>query len=259
MNRSPWLVPLAVLIGIGCGSKPEEVSAKTEQVQPAAQMAQAPAAPAATGGSSVKGTVKFTGTAPKGQPVQMAADPVCQQAHPAPVYSEEVVVGEGGALKNVLVYVKEVPGSFPPASQPVVLDQSGCWYSPHVFGLQTNQPLEIVNDDPTMHNINAKPVQNPPFNIAQPQKGMKMTKSFPKPEVPVKFKCNVHPWMNAYAGVFTHPFFAVSGADGSFTLQGLPAGTYTVEAWHEKFGTQSQQVTVGDGETKSVSFSFSGS
>src|SRR3989338_7188187 len=136
MKHSRWLspVPLAVLIGIGCGGgKPPEASAKTEQAPvAAAQVAQAPSGGNPTGSGVISGEVKFSGTPPKAQPVQMAADPVCQQAHPEPIYPEEVAVGPGGGLKNVLVYVKEgLQGSFPPAAQPAMLNQSGCWYMPH--------------------------------------------------------------------------------------------------------------------------------
>jgi len=254
---------LGILVAIGCGSStPPEASAKTEPAMaqtPAAAPAQ-PAAPAA-GSAAIRGTVKFTGTAPKRSRVQMDADPVCQQQHAEPVYTEEVVANEAGGLKNVLVYVKEgASGPFPAPAAPVVLDQKGCWYNPHVFGIQVNQPLQVVNNDPTLHNVNAKPTVNPPFNIAQPAipgKAMKTEKKFAKPEVGVKFKCNVHSWMSAFAGVFEHPYFGVSDADGNVAITGLPAGTYVIEAWHETLGTQTQTATVGDGESKTVEFSFS--
>ena len=187
----------------------------------------------------------------------MDADPVCQQQHTSPMYSEEVVVNDNKTLKNVFVYVKEgVKGPFPAPTTPATMTQMGCWYQPHVFGLQVDQPFDIVNADATLHNVNAKPTSNPPFNIAQPVKGMKSTKKFSKPEVMVTFKCNVHPWMHAFAGVLDHPFFSVTGTDGAFAISGLPAGTYTIAAWHEKYGTQTQTVTVGDGESTSVDVTF---
>ncbi len=264
MTRSRWFssLALAVFVGIGCGSgKPPEASAKTTTAEPAApmQLAEAPAAaaPVVAGSASVRGTVHLNGTAPKGEVVKMGADPVCQQQHATPVVTEEVVANAQGGLKNVFVYVKEgLSGSFPAPTTPVVLNQTGCWYQPHVFGIQANQPLEIVNDDATLHNINAKPTTNQPFNVAQPVKGMKTTKKFTKPEVAVHFKCNVHPWMSAYVGVVEHPFFAVSGDDGAFSISGLPAGTYVLEAWQEKYGTQTQKVTVGDGAAQTVDFTF---
>ncbi len=214
------------------------------------------AASAATGSATVGGKVTLDGAAPAREKIKMAADPVCLQQHKEAVLSEEVIAS-GGALQNVFVYVKEgLSGSYPAPSTPVVIDQVGCQYHPHVFGIQLGQPLEIRNSDPTLHNVNCQPKSNKRFNIAQPTKGMKSTKSFDQAEVGVPFKCNVHPWMTAYAGVVAHPFFEVSDEKGRFSLKNLPAGTYTIEAWHEKYGTQTQSVTVADGEAKSLSFSF---
>ena len=259
----------AMAVAIGCGSgTPQDASAKPQSAENApalTQLAQLAATPAPgsaassapAGSASIHGSIRFDGTAPSQDKIQMNADPVCQQQHTTPVYAEDVVVNANGTLKNVFVYVKSgVNGSLSAPSQPVTLRQSGCWYAPHVFGIQANQPLEIVNDDSTLHNINAKPTANQPFNVAQPVKGMKTTKKFTTPEIMVKFKCNVHPWMNAYAGVTDNPFFATSSDTGSFTIKGLPAGTYTIEAWHEKYGTQTQDVTVGNGESKSLDFTF---
>ncbi len=260
--RTMSAVIVAVLLAIGCGSgKPQDASATDTHGQPEqpTRLAEMPANASSTataGRASIHGTVHFTGTAPTPEKVKMDADPICQQQHATPVYMEDAVVSNS-MLKNVFVYVKDgAKGPFPSPTTPVVLAQAGCWYNPHIFGIQVDQPLEIVNNDATLHNINAKPTINQPFNVAQPVKGMKMTKKFAKPEIMVKFKCNVHPWMNAYVGVVDNPFFSVSGADGSFTITGLPAGTYTLEAWHEKYGTQTQTVTVADGETKTVDLTF---
>ena len=213
--------------------------------------------PAFAAGATVTGKVSFEGAAPAREKIKMAADPVCLTQHKDPVLSEDLVVNNG-ALQNVVVYVKDgLSGkTFPAPTTPVVIDQAGCQYHPHVFGIQVGQPLEIRNSDATLHNVNAQPKLNKRFNIAQPTKGMKSIKTFDKVEAPVPFKCNVHPWMSAYAIVLDHPCFKVTGEDGSFTLRGLPAGTYTLEAWHEKLGTQTAQVTVADGETKSVTFTF---
>lgn len=267
-RRSLVSLLLAAAVGIGCGGAAQQASALvTEDAAPSGaplQVAQESGEPApqagsqsSGGGASVVGTVRFTGTPPQPKAVQMDADPTCKQQHATPVTSEVVAVDANGMLKNVFVYVKDgLQGSFPAPSTPVVLDQAGCWYQPHVFGIQVGQPLEIVNSDATLHNVNAKPTANPPFNLAQPVKGMKTTKTFSKPEVAVPFKCNVHPWMQAYAGVVAHPFFGVSREDGSFAITGLPAGTYTIEAWHEQLGTQTQSVTVADGDTKTLELSF---
>ena len=259
--HSPVLIAIVAAIGCG-GGKPQSASATTDAASSSEsrmQLAQAPtgAPPAGGGSASIRGTVRFAGTAPASEKVRMDADPICQQQHQTPVFSENVVVNSNGTLKNVFVYVKEgAKGPFQAPTTPVVLEQKGCWYLPHVFGIQVNQPLEIVNSDATLHNINAKPTVNQPFHVAQPVKGMKTTKKFTTPERMVKFKCNVHPWMNAYAGVVEHPFFSVSGEDGAFAITGLPAGTYVIEAWHEKYGTQAQNVTLAEGEAKSVELSF---
>ena len=235
---------LMVLVLVAAGNKPQEAAA----VKPAE------AAPA--GGAALSGSVSVTGNVPTPQKIKMAADPACAQAHPDAVMAREIVANNG-KLQYALVYIKEgLSGSFPAPAEPVVINQTGCMYEPHVFGVQVGQKVEILNSDSTLHNINCQAKSNKKFNIAQPTKGMKSTKTFDQPEVGVPFKCNVHPWMAAYAGVFSHPFFAVSGADGSFSIKGLPAGTYTVEAWHEKLGIQSQKVTVADGESKEVSFTF---
>jgi plastocyanin len=270
MNNVRWFSPLsvAVLVAIGCGGgRPQDATAEQKGAEapvqlaetPAAAPAAAPAAPSsktATGGGSVTGSIRFDGTAPAAQKVQMTADPVCAQAHSTPVMTEDVVVNSNGTLKNVVVYVKEGAEARPAPQTPVVLDQQGCWYTPHVFTIQVDQPLQIVNSDATMHNVNAKPSSNQPFNLAQPTKGMKSSKKFTKPEAGVKFKCNVHPWMSAYAVVTPHGFAGVSGDDGAFSIVGLPAGTYTLEAWHEKYGTQTQSVTVSEGGSAAADFVF---
>jgi len=214
-----------------------------------------PVDPATAG--SITGRVTFAGTAPSLPPLRMDSDPACaQQGGTAP--NESVVLGADGTLQNVFVYVKDGLGSlrFPLPSTAVVLDQKGCRYVPHVLGAQVGQRVEIVNSDPTLHNIHAVPTSNREFNTGQPLPGMKHTHLFTAREVMVPFKCDVHPWMHAYIGVLDHPFFSVTGGNGSFELKGLPPGTYTVEAWHETLGTQTQMVTVGAQETTTAEFSF---
>jgi hypothetical protein len=170
-----------------------------------------------------------------------------------------VVVVSGGKLGNVFVrVVGGLPdGPYPTPSAPAVIDQDGCLYQPRVLGVMVDQALEIRNSDPLMHNIKAVPSENRGFNISQPRAGMTTTRRFSTPEVMVPFECNVHGWMKAYIGVTEHPYFATSGADGAFSITGLPAGTYQLEAWHERFGTLTAEVTVGDGQTEAVEFNYS--
>jgi plastocyanin len=214
-----------------------------------------PVDPATAG--TINGRIAFEGTAPAPHAIRMDSDPNCaSQASGAT--DETVVLGNNGTLQNVFVYVKDGLGNlrFPVPSAPAVLDQKGCRYVPHVLGAQVGQPLEVRNSDATLHNVHAVPETNQEFNTGQPIQGMKHTHTFTTKEVMVPFKCDVHGWMRAYIGVLDHPFYAVTGADGSFTLKGLPPGTYTVEAWHESLGTQTQTVTIGASETRDVAFTF---
>jgi plastocyanin len=205
----------------------------------------------------ITGRVTFMGQAPAPEAITMASDPRCANTG---AVTETVVADAKGGLQNVFVYVKDGLGNlaFPVPTTPVVLDQKGCQYRPHVFGVQVGQPVEILNSDATLHNIHAWPMTNQEFNVGQALQGLRHTHTFSTREVMVPFKCDVHKWMNAFVGVLDHPFFAVTGADGTFTLKGLPPGAYTVEAWHEKLGTQTQSVTVGTKETKDIAVSFAG-
>ena len=169
------------------------------------------------------------------------------------------MAGPANALANVFVYVKSgVPAgqTFTAPTTAVVLDQDGCRYHPHVMGIMVGQPLEILNTDPVLHNIKAVAKANRPFNVSQPSAGMKTNRTFAAPEVMVNLECNVHGWMHAYLGVRPDPFYAVTGPDGSFSIKGLPPGTYTIEAWHEKFGTQTATVTVAGAAPKTQDFTF---
>ena len=213
---------------------------------------------AAQGGASISGQVKFTGAKPANAKIDMSEEPKCAEKHKTPP-TAETVVGQPSALGNVFVYVKSglpAGATYPAPGTPVVLDQDGCHYTPHVFGVQVGQPVEIRNSDPVLHNIKAKATKNRPFNISQPTAGMKTPRTFSAPEVMVALECNVHGWMNAFVGVLPHPFFTVTGNDGSFIIKGLPPGTYTLEAWHEKYGVQTINVTLGTTDWKTAQFTF---
>ena len=229
---------LAVLMATACGGGSE---------RPASD-APAAATDTADGPGVIAGTITFEGTPPPARPLKMDSDPKCI---PGPgAVSEQLVVGPGNGLQNVFVYVKDGLGqrTYAPSASPVMLDQKGCQYAPHVFGVQVGQAVKVANSDPVIHNVHALPKDNREFNFSQPAKVPPVDRVFAKPEIGIPLKCDVHGWMNAYANVVAHPFFAVTAADGRFEIKGLPPGTYTIEAWHETLGTQTQSVTV-DGKT----------
>jgi hypothetical protein len=212
-------------------------------------------------GGNVTGKANFKGSAPTPPKIKMNADPKCVRLHGGKeVVSDQVVVNSNNTLQWVFVYVKKgLEGKkFEAPKEPAKLDQQGCVYHPHVFGVMANQPIQITNSDPTLHNIHALPKNSTGFNIAQPKQGMKMTKFFAKPEIMVKVKCEVHTWMASYIGVLDHPFYAVTDERGIFEIKGLPAGTYELEAWHEKYGAQTMSVSVGAADTKTADFTFEG-
>ena len=206
---------------------------------------------------SVTGIVKFEGTAPKPTRIDMSSDPNCLKAHPSPGTTEDIVTSANGGLESAVVYISGgLEGrTFQPPAEPAVLEQKGCTYKPHVIALQTNQKLKVVNSDSTTHNIHPMPNYNREWNTTQPP-GVPIEESFAREEIAIPVKCNIHPWMRGYMAVFKHPYFAVTGMDGSFELKGLPPGTYTITAWHGKLGTQSQKVTVGAGQVQKVEFVF---
>jgi plastocyanin len=217
-------------------------------------------APATAGTTaSLKGVVRFEGMPPKSKLISMSADPSCAKQHSSPVLAQEVVTDSKGDLQNVVVFVAEGLGdrTFEVPTQPVVVEQKGCMYLPHVLAVRANQPLHMVNDDPTSHNVHPTPANNREWNKAEPP-GSSVDEAFAREEIAIPVKCNVHPWMHGYIAVFKHPYFAVTGKDGSFDLSNLPPGTYTIKAWHETLGTSTQTITVGANEAKEISFVFKG-
>ena len=229
----PGVVVLAVgLLAAACrGNTPPERPAATAK---------------ANGPGVITGRITFDGQPPVRAPIKMGADPNCKPGQEA--LAESTIVASDMGLKNVFVYVKDGLGSaiYETPTTSVVIDQLGCQYEPHVFGVQVGQPVEIKNSDPTLHNVHAIPKSNAEFNFGQQPSTPSIAKTFDKPEIGVMFRCDVHGWMQAYANVVTHPFFAVTKEDGTYEIRGLAPGTYTIEAWHERLGTQTQQVTVSE-------------
>ncbi len=222
-----------------------------------------PATPAAAptdtadGPGVIAGTITYDGPPQTARPLQMDSDPKCTPLPDGGV-SERLVVGAGNGLQNAFVYVKDGLGArtYAVPATPVMLDQKGCQYVPHVFGVQVGQTVKVANSDAALHNVHSTPKTNREFNFSQPANVPPVDRVFTQPEIGLPLKCDVHGWMNAYANVVAHPFFAVTGPEGRFEIKGLPAGTYTVEIWHETLGTQTQSVTVDGQAPAAVSAVF---
>ena len=235
----------SALAGAACGSAPAPAAAPGKKVDPA------------TAGS-ITGRVTLTGPVPAPETLHITADPVCIQAMGRNPKSDAILVAADGAVQNAFVYIKDTLSdyAFDVPTEAVTLDQRGCRYSPRIFGVRVGQAVEIINSDATLHNVHALPMINAEFNKGQPAQGSRMTQIFTAPEVMVRFKCDVHGWMAAYGGIMSHPFFAVTGADGAFAIKGLPPGDYELAVWHERFGTKSQKVTIGASQTQTVNFTL---
>jgi hypothetical protein len=246
----PWVLLLAVLfIVTGCNKKESEQS--SEPPPPTAVVD-----PATAG--SITGTVKLEGPVPSFKPIDMSAEAYCVTANPPPVVPPIVVAGPHDALANVVVYVKSGLDRYrydTPAT-PVVLGQKGCMYVPRVLAMMVNQPFEVNNEDQTIHNVHPMSRVNKAWNKSEPVGDPPIQSTFAKPELAMPIACNIHPWMRAFLFVFDHPYFDITPKSGEFALKNLPPGTYTIEAWQERFGFQDQAVTIGAKETKSVDFVF---
>jgi plastocyanin len=251
MTRShritPFLLLPAVLLVLGCPGDDPDRPPPADQVQ---------IDPATAG--QVVGTISFDGERPAPQPIDMRGEAACAEKHDGQPVDRPVAVGDGGGLKNVYVYVREgLPdGARPAADEAVELDQNGCIYEPRVLGLQTGQTLRIRNSDGLLHNVNARPENQRGFNISQPT-DMTTDRSFARAEVMIPVRCDVHGWMRAYIGVQDHPYFAVTEENGEYRIEDLPPGEYVIEAWHERYGTQTQTVTVAESGEARADFQYS--
>lgn len=254
-----WIT-IALLLTVmvaACGGGGEP-AAPDEEETGAGEAVTGPVDPATA--ATISGNVRFTGTAPEPEPILMDAEPICQEKHPDGAFRETVVVNDNGTLMNVFVYVKEGLGDleFPTPQEPVLLDQNGCQYIPHVFGIQVGQDLTIRNSDGILHNIHPMPSVNRPFNVGQPVE-MDTVRTFNQVEMFIPIECDIHDWMLGYLSVLDHPYFDTTGDDGTFSLPNLPPGTYTLAAWHESYGEQTMSVTIGEQETREIEFTFEGS
>jgi len=260
MRPGYWFCLAITLCLAGCGGDPPP------EPPPAAETPVPPPAPAPAAVSNnpedavgiISGLVTFEGDKPASKPISMDSVPACAKQHPVRIESEEVFVNGNGTLRNVYIHLKVgVPArSWPLPATPVVLDQKGCLFTPRVAAVRVGQVLEIGNADPMMHNVHPLTRRNEEWNVAQPPQAERLRQKFANPEVMIPFVCNMHPWMKAFVSVVDHPFFAVTGSDGSFKLSGVPPGRYEIEAVHERLGAKTLLVTVGAREEQSVQFSF---
>jgi plastocyanin len=252
-NRWIFFVSVLALCALlaACSKKENTEQSNNSAAEQQAQPAATPIDPTTV--ATVSGTVKFDGTAPKPSKIDMSQDPGCKGANEA-----ETLVVSGGDLANVFVYVKDGLGNrtFDVPSAPVVLEQKGCQYHPHVLGVMSGQTVDIKNSDPTTHNIHPTPKDNREWNESQPPSSPDIQKNFAREEIMLPVKCNQHPWMKMYVNVVKSPFFAVTTKDGKYEIKGLPPGDYTIAFVHEKLGEQDQKITVAAKETKTVDQSF---
>jgi hypothetical protein len=242
------LVPALLLAACGGNAKPV---VETPAALPEGHVDSATA-------GTISGRILFRGAAPAMPLIDMSSNPSCQREHKGPVRAETVVVNSNGTLRNAFVWISSglAPAHWAPPAETVKLTQSGCIYEPHVIGIMVDQRLEILNDDPVNHNVHANSQINAAWNISEPPKAEHSFRKFGSPEVLIPVTCSVHPWMRSYVGVSPHPFFAVTGQDGSFTLSGVPPGTYTIEVVHEKLGKKEGTLTLAPGGNAAIDFTY---
>jgi len=208
---------------------------------------------------TIRGTVTYEGRVPKFREIKMDADPICLSKHTEKVFPETLVLGANNEMANVFIRVKDgiFDNPFPAPTEPVIITQEGCMYTPHVVGLMVGQPLKILNPDGTLHNVHALSKINPEFNLAMPKFRRETTKIFGKAEFMFPIKCDVHPWMAAWISVMDHPYFDITEKNGRFRIDKIPAGHFTIEAWHEKLGTATESVNISQGSDEEINFTFS--
>lgn len=268
LRHVPLRACLAALLPVlvtGCGSPSDataDSSSKTVTAPdgvPGGRPVATPAASGAKGGVKLSGRVVFDGPPPERRVVNMSKEAKCIELHgDKPVLDEDVIISDKGGVKNAFVYVRRGAPKveYPMPEKPAALDQKGCMYRPRVQGMRVGQRLLVGNGDPVTHNVRSFPLKSRPFNFGQPPGTEPRERIFDAPEREIEVQCDIHPWMHAYLFVMEHPFYAVSGDDGTYTIDGLPPGEYTLAIWHEKFGRQQQTVTVGDSPLADVNFTF---
>jgi hypothetical protein len=247
LKQLSLLVALLSLLA-GCGSEapaPAPVALPEAHVDP-------------TTAGSITGQVFFKGDVPAMPAIDMSSNPSCERQHHTPAKAETVIVNSNGTLRNVFVWIKTglAPAHWTPPAASAQLAQTGCIYGPHVQGIMEGQNLEILNNDPVNHNVHAECEKNAAWNESQAPRAEHKNKQFALEEVMFPVTCSVHPWMRAYIGVSPHPFFAVTGEDGTFTLNAVPPGTYTIEAVHEKYGSKEGRLTVAPKGTATIEFTY---
>jgi len=248
------ILSAAILLAAGCGTKPSDAPAKTAKAPTVEYFHVDPA----TAGK-FHGRIVYQGPKPTRREVPMESDIRCREEHGGkPVYDQPVVVGKDGGLANAFVYIQTgLEGKkFEPVPEPVVLDQRGCMFSPRALGIRAGQALKLRNSDKVAHNVHPVPKKNYEWNESQAPGTPDAEHKFARTEVMIPVKCNIHQWMHAYIGVVEHPYFALTGPDGSFELSNVPPGDYTVAVWHEKLGDQTRQVRLAASGSEALDFTF---